>query len=519
MSLQPYQRSYHYGKGLNLLQQGFRNAQHSRRMVVFKQSNRAIDEFLYHRLDLTPREKANPEQTFQDKGIFDTHGNQLKAGTINALTWDYRNMLQTTTQDHVDDTKTVEYNVYAIPGRRSKKVTETIDKNGKIVEIEEAVYLNNLEYRTMWKGNDLHYDGETVTVVDEGGKTDSVLPNNASRTLRVREGHKQVTQIKTDTTDQSTQTHFYLDNHINSCQMVMDTQGNLQSYLAFYAYGETAVSLGSAEDQHYKFSGQEQDKSGLYYYGFRSYLPENFRWISPDPIGFQGGQMNWYAMVRGNPVSFRDIYGLCTYKTHRLTINEAKRFHGISELKEKTLKQAIEAGHTLYGAIDETSGEVLALITKKKSVIVHLETNPFFLRQGIAKNLLHSSLYDDLVIHNTYEVSVTNGVTPAVVGQKLYRSPRSKGFSVNEDDATFTYSIYEYQENNADNDSSSDDWDNDEVYNNEAEEKYIERLNQKSSQKVEKKTKAIHFPEPSYPYYKPTLVERIDHVINFLNLE
>ncbi len=326
MSLQQYYRSYRYDDGLNLLHQGFGNAQR-KRMVVSRQSNRAIGDLLYHRLDLTPPEKANPEQTFRDKGIFDTHGNQLKTGTLDALTWDYRNRLQTTTQVRADGTKTVEYNVYAAPGRRSKKVTKTIDKYGNISEIEEAIYLNDLEYCTTWMGNDLHYDGETVTEVDNQGNRQTIPPDESSRTLRIRDGRKQIARIKTDTASQSTQTHYYLDNHINSCQMVMDSQGNLQSYLAFYPYGNTAVSFGQTSDQAYNYSGKEQDKSGLYYYGYRSYLPDNFRWMSPDPLGLGGGGTNLFVYVNNNPTSFTDYDGrYIVAKDHRVFEMLSKSF-------------------------------------------------------------------------------------------------------------------------------------------------------------------------------------------------
>ena len=51
------------------------------------------------------------------------------------------------------------------------------------------------------------------------------------------------------------------------------------------------------------------DESGLYYYGYRSYLKAHFRWLSPDPTGLASGT-NSYAMVGNNPISFRDRFGL-----------------------------------------------------------------------------------------------------------------------------------------------------------------------------------------------------------------
>jgi RHS repeat-associated protein len=55
--------------------------------------------------------------------------------------------------------------------------------------------------------------------------------------------------------------------------------------------------------------GQERDATGLYYYGFRYYLPWRQRWLSADPGGVHDG-LNLYRMVGGNPIGFVDLQGL-----------------------------------------------------------------------------------------------------------------------------------------------------------------------------------------------------------------
>jgi insecticidal toxin complex protein TccC len=58
-----------------------------------------------------------------------------------------------------------------------------------------------------------------------------------------------------------------------------------------------------------RYSGQERDATGLYYYGFRYYLPWRQRWLSADPGGVHDG-LNLYRMVGGNPIGFVDLQGL-----------------------------------------------------------------------------------------------------------------------------------------------------------------------------------------------------------------
>ncbi len=59
-----------------------------------------------------------------------------------------------------------------------------------------------------------------------------------------------------------------------------------------------------------RFPGQYFDKeTNLYYNYFRYYEPETGRYISPDPIGLEGG-LNVFGYVEQNPLSLVDLYGL-----------------------------------------------------------------------------------------------------------------------------------------------------------------------------------------------------------------
>ncbi|MFP3334953.1 RHS repeat-associated core domain-containing protein, partial [Pseudomonas sp. SIMBA_064] len=73
---------------------------------------------------------------------------------------------------------------------------------------------------------------------------------------------------------------------------------------------------GDSSEQSYRtlrYSGKERDATGLYYYGFRYYVPWLQRWINPDPAGRIDG-LNLYRMVRNNPVLLRDDEGLVPTK-------------------------------------------------------------------------------------------------------------------------------------------------------------------------------------------------------------
>jgi RHS repeat-associated protein len=77
--------------------------------------------------------------------------------------------------------------------------------------------------------------------------------------------------------------------------------------ISYSAYGE---STGSSLTR-YTYTGREEDEvTGLIYYRARWYDPSMGRFISEDPIEFQGGDINWYAYVHNNPLNYYDPSGM-----------------------------------------------------------------------------------------------------------------------------------------------------------------------------------------------------------------
>jgi RHS repeat-associated protein len=66
--------------------------------------------------------------------------------------------------------------------------------------------------------------------------------------------------------------------------------------------------------QPFRYVGQYgvmTEPNGLYYMRARYYDPQVGRFISEDPAGFDGGDVNLYAYVQNNPVMLIDPFGLC----------------------------------------------------------------------------------------------------------------------------------------------------------------------------------------------------------------
>lgn len=105
----------------------------------------------------------------------------------------------------------------------------------------------------------------------------------------------------------STRTYFLTD-ALGSTVALANAGGTLLQQYQYDPYGNVSTSGGATNP--YQYTGRENDGTGLYYYRARYYNAGLGRFISEDPLGFGGGQDNFYAYVRGNPLSYSDPFGL-----------------------------------------------------------------------------------------------------------------------------------------------------------------------------------------------------------------
>jgi len=102
------------------------------------------------------------------------------------------------------------------------------------------------------------------------------------------------------------------------------------------AYGN--IEAGSPTT--HAFTGREWDpETGLYYYRARYYDPKLGRFISEDPIGFDGG-VNFYGYVGGNPVNRVDPTGLSVTGVHNHILWGLGKAEGLSPAQVEILQGA-----------------------------------------------------------------------------------------------------------------------------------------------------------------------------------
>jgi len=138
------------------------------------------------------------------------------------------------------------------------------------------------------------------------------------------------------TVTQGANTYYYHKDGLGSVVNLTDSSGNAVKSYTYKSFGEIYSQTGSLI-QPFAFTGREYDpENGLYFYRARYYDPRAGRFLTKDPIGFAGGDVNLYRYVGNNPVNFRDPSGTAVADVHFfLTLAAA-----LSE--NRSLKESLE---------------------------------------------------------------------------------------------------------------------------------------------------------------------------------
>ena len=112
---------------------------------------------------------------------------------------------------------------------------------------------------------------------------------------------------------QSGTTSYYSQDAVNSVTSLSNSTGALANTYAYDSFGKLTTSTGTIVNP-FQFTGREFDpETGINYYRARYYDQGTGRFISEDPIDFDGG-INFYRYVENDPVDSSDPSGMSTYQ-------------------------------------------------------------------------------------------------------------------------------------------------------------------------------------------------------------
>lgn len=105
--------------------------------------------------------------------------------------------------------------------------------------------------------------------------------------------------------------YYYHNDHLGTPRKLTDANGATVWLAEYGVFGMAQVDSTSTITNNLRFPGQYYDEeTGLYYNWNRYYDPEAGRYTQKDPIGFGGGDVNYFRYVQNNPVNLIDPTGL-----------------------------------------------------------------------------------------------------------------------------------------------------------------------------------------------------------------
>ena len=147
--------------------------------------------------------------------------------------------------------------------------------------------------------------------------------------------------------------YYFHNDHHGTPQVLTDAMGTIVWKATYDPFGEAIIFVQTVENP-FRFPGQYFDaETGLHYNYFRYYDPTTGRYITPDPIGLEGG-INLFAYV-GNPINWTDPFGLemVSLQTGISVVKKAKGWLGVPYKEGGFSRKGIDCSHLVCIVYEE----------------------------------------------------------------------------------------------------------------------------------------------------------------------
>ncbi|MGA1867044.1 MAG: RHS repeat-associated core domain-containing protein [bacterium] len=228
-------------------------------------------------------------------------------------TYNYSSMNQLTS---VDETTTYSYDDHGnITSKISAGLTTTYTYDGedRLIQVQASEDITQYSYNGLGHRISKQEDSQTTRyVLDINGPLSRVIAetNEVGQITSYYVYASQIGLVSKITPDR--QAYYYHFDGLGNTICITDGSGNIVNKYAYDEFGNLTDYVETIPNP-FRYVGKYgimDEKNGLLFMRARYYDPEIGRFLTQDPIGFAGGDLNLYVYVRNNPVNFIDPYGL-----------------------------------------------------------------------------------------------------------------------------------------------------------------------------------------------------------------
>jgi RHS repeat-associated protein len=177
------------------------------------------------------------------------------------------------------------------------------DARGQLTGLSRTGLTASFAYDAAGRRQSKTINGTATGYLHDGANPTQEL-SGTTPTANLLSGGIDQTFTRTDATGQRS----LLTDALGSTVALTDPSGAVKTSYSYEPFGKTTTT-GEANANAQRYTGREDDGTGLYYYRARYYHPGLQRFISEDPVGFDAGDTNLYAYVGNNPTNLTDPSG------------------------------------------------------------------------------------------------------------------------------------------------------------------------------------------------------------------
>jgi RHS repeat-associated protein len=252
-------------------------------------------------------EATNPINSTPETFVYDSVGNRLrKTGQVTDSIFDNANALN----EDADYTYTYDNNGNMIEkfNKTTSEITQyTYDAENRLIQVTKPGMTAAYRYDALGRRIEKNINGTATRYIYDRERIYQEFDASNTMVASFRFGPGIDDHIGRAITGAGFA--FYQDGLGNVTEVLDGAGAILQSYV-YDAFGNIVLQNGTAFNPYFSYTGREYDaESGLYYYRARYYDPTIGRFLSEDPIGLYGGDVNFYTYVRDNPTTYIDPFG------------------------------------------------------------------------------------------------------------------------------------------------------------------------------------------------------------------